>query len=411
MNKRRPILIFLIVLIIEIIVAIIIINNSLSYRQDSVEINRIYNYINTLDDYNTLNYDFEYDYTIVLSDGTIYQQSNMSNSIADAIVHGDTILDIIKDDKLIGHLIINNDMDTIYKHNISLIVGLSIGFLVIDFILVLSYYIYLKRRILDPFKKLESFARSVAFGNLDTPLLMDKGNAFGAFSEAFDILRSELKASREAEAKANESKKELIAKLSHDIKTPVASIMATSELELIKNKDNKSFNIIYSKALQLNSLVNNLFESSIADVSQLDIEVTDIEASRIKDIILASDYKKYANIMDIPDCIIKADELRLAQVIDNIISNSYKYADTKIDISFYFDDKFLVVKIKDYGPGCPNDDLAVIKTKYVRGSNSNGKTGAGLGLYLADDFLTRMGGSLDCLNEDGFLCVIKLLLS
>lgn len=411
MNKRKSIIVFLIVLVIEIIVAIITITTSLSYRQDSVEINRIYNYINTLDNYDDLDYDYKYNYTIVLTDGTIYQNKSMSNSIAEAIVHGDTILDIIKDDKLIGHLIINNDMDKIYNRNMITIVSLSISFLVIDFVLVLIYYIYLKRRILDPFKKLESFARSVAYGNLDTPLLMDKGNVFGAFTESFDILRSELKASKEAEAQANESKKELIAKLSHDIKTPVASIMATSELEIMKNKDNKSFSIIYNKALQLNSLVNNLFESSIEDVSHLDVAVSDIESVHIKDIIYASDYKKYANIAEIPDCIIKADELRFTQVIDNIISNSYKYANTKIDITSYFEDKYLVLKIKDYGPGCPNDDLSLVKSKYIRGSNSKGKSGAGLGLYLADDFITRMGGSLECLNDDGFVCIIKLLLS
>lgn len=411
MNKRKSIILFLIVLAIEITVAIITIGTSISYRQDSVEINRIYNYVNSLDDYNDLDYDYKYNYTIVLLDGAVYQNKAMSESIAEAIVHGDTILDLFKDDTLIGHLIVNNDLDDVYNKNMVTILSLSISFLVIDFILVLLYYIYLKRRILDPFKKLEYFARSVAYGNLDTPLLMDKGNVFGAFTESFDILRSELKASKEAEAKANESKKELIAKLSHDIKTPVASIMATSELELTKNKDNKSFSIIYSKALQLNSLVNNLFESSIVEVSHLDVVVTDIESFKVKDLIHASDYKQSVNDFKMPDCIIRADELRLAQVIDNIISNSYKYADTKIDISSYFEDRYLVIRIKDYGPGCPDEDLALVKTKYSRGSNSKGKTGAGLGLYLADDFITRMGGSLECLNDDGFVCIIKLLLS
>lgn len=408
MNKRKSIIVFLALLILEIIVALISIFNSISYRTDSVEINRIVNYLDTVDDFSKIKDDFRYDYTILLDDGSLYQTNKMSASISEAIVHGDIILDFYKDNKMIGHLIIDNDMDKIYKQNMTVIISLSISFLVIDFIYILIYYFSIKRKIIDPFQRLESFARSIAFGNLDMPLLMDKKNIFGAFTEAFDMLRSELKKSREAEAVANQSKKDLIAKLSHDIKTPVASIMATSELEMMKNKDNKSFGIIYSKAIQLNSLVSNLFESSVSDATELDVYISEIESSKIKEMIESSDYKHYVSLSDIPECIIKADELRLMQVIDNIITNSYKYADTKISIDCSIKDKNFIIKIKDYGPGCNDDELDLIKTKYHRGSNAKGQSGAGLGLYLADDFLSRMGGGLDCLNDDGFVCVISL---
>ena len=84
--------------------------------------------------------------------------------------------------------------------------------------------------LVKPFRKLEGFAERIAGGNLDIPLEMDRQNLFGAFTESFDLMRAELKKARLAEAEANAGKKELVAKLSHDIKTPVASIKAASEV-------------------------------------------------------------------------------------------------------------------------------------------------------------------------------------
>ena len=93
-----------------------------------------------------------------------------------------------------------------------------------------GYFFYIHHVVIRPFWKLKKFAERVADGNLDIPLEMDRKNLFGAFTESFDIMRSELKKARIAEARANAGKKELVAKLSHDIKTPVASIKAASEV-------------------------------------------------------------------------------------------------------------------------------------------------------------------------------------
>ena len=95
-------------------------------------------------------------------------------------------------------------------------------------------FLYLK--LIRPFKNLEKFSMQVAKGNLDFPLPARKHNYFGAFTESFDLMREELKRARESEYKANQSKKELMAELSHDIKTPIATIQATCEVIQIKEK-------------------------------------------------------------------------------------------------------------------------------------------------------------------------------
>ena len=99
-------------------------------------------------------------------------------------------------------------------------------------LLAVIYYLFIR-----PFHVLERFSGDVAKGNLDFSLPMKKRNMFGAFTESFDIMREELKNAREREYQANISKKELVAELSHDIKTPVSTIKATCEVMQITEKN------------------------------------------------------------------------------------------------------------------------------------------------------------------------------
>jgi signal transduction histidine kinase len=115
---------------------------------------------------------------------------------------------------------------------------------------------------------------------------------------------------------------------------------------------------------------------------------------------------------EIPECLILCDKLRLNQIIDNLLGNSYKYAGTKITVSFELGIKYLRIRIKDYGNGIPEEELPHIWGMYYRGKNSEGKEGAGLGLYLTKMFIDKMGGQIDCRNEtDGFLVILDLKLA
>ena len=95
-------------------------------------------------------------------------------------------------------------------------------------------------------------------------------------------MRSELKKARINEKKANDAKKEIVAKLSHDIKTPVASIKSTSEIgyEIAKeNKEKEYFNSINVKADQIKVLVDNLFNSAINEITEIDVNASNYNSS------------------------------------------------------------------------------------------------------------------------------------
>ena len=99
----------------------------------------------------------------------------------------------------------------------------------IVFLFLFAVMGYLYYRILRPFEKLQGFAKNIAQGNFDVPLKYERCNYFGAFTWAFDSMRKEIIKARAAEREAVENNKTVIATLSHDIKTPVASIRAYAE--------------------------------------------------------------------------------------------------------------------------------------------------------------------------------------
>jgi len=271
--------------------------------------------------------------------------------------------------------------------------------------------LYCEYGILRPFRELRRFTRSIAAGDLEFPLPMDKHGAFGVFMESFDIMREELKKARENERAAERSKKELVAQLSHDIKTPVASIKAAAELMLISAEDMSKtrLEMINAKADQINALITDMFHSTLEELQALSVNAAEIHSFDITNCVKAADYKGKVKPFAIPDCIVLADKTRLQQVFDNIIGNSYKYAGSDIELRAYFDKNTLIVEIADFGSGVETDELPLVTNKYYRGKNAAQQSGYGLGLYISKYFAEQMGGGLICENsQNGF--TVKIIL-
>lgn len=354
------------------------------------------------------------DYVVLDMDGTVLYKTKaaLSESINSAVIHRDTILDVQVDDLIVGRIIIYNSSEQIiqvWKRNIIIVLLFCIF---LQGAACTIYFIYLNRTIAVPFQKLKGFAQRIAGGDLDIPLEMDRQNLFGAFTESFDIMRSELKRARMAEAEANESKKELVAKLSHDIKTPVASIKAASEVGMALTDNERlqdNYTQIIHKADQINTLITNLFSATLEELRQLSVTPEDMQSREVKTLLENADYLHRAAIPDIPDCILSADRLRLQQVFDNIFANAYKYAGTDIGVVIYKESSRLAVSIEDHGGGVSAEELPLIKEKFKRGSNAKNIEGAGLGLYISDYFMKEMHGELVIENGEKGLKVTVII--
>lgn len=363
--------------------------------------------------------DSSFDYSVIDTNGNVilYTRDDIAKSISSATSDYDIIRNIEVDGKVSGYLIVHNPKAELEKQTNMKIALFVMSLVLLTVIVSVLYYIYLKRRVLDPFKKLKGFAVRVAGGNLDTPLEMDKGNVFGPFTESFDIMREELKASREREEKAVKSRKELVAQLSHDIKTPVSSIKAmTDVMSLTASEEDKvTINAINAKADQIDSLISNLFHATLEELEQLEVKPEDINSTDIVQMIKDADYQNKIEKLDIKDAVVFADRLRLNQVLNNIIFNSYKYADTGINVTSRFENaglKHLFIEIADKGPGVPEEELEMITQKFKRGSNAGNKDGSGLGLYISDYLMNKMEGSLTVRNTgEGFAVEIGIKIS
>ncbi len=356
-------------------------------------------------------------FTIIDHLGNVIYQTpgNHFIDLNGSIKNRDTFIDLKKNSEIVGKIVIhNNEQELVQQMKSELILSISLIFGLV-MIVSIFYIIYIYRTLLKPFQQLQNFAANVARGNLDIPLNMDKNNYFGAFTESFDIMREELDAARQREYESNRSKKELVASLSHDIKTPVASIKAVSELMLMQTKDHKvikQVNTISSKAEQIDLLVTDMFHATLEELQQLKLTITEVSSEVLVDMIENVNYNHQIIYEPIPPCIILTDPLRMQQVMDNIISNSYKYAGTKVMIKTQINEGYLELHIIDSGPGMSEEELPLLFNKYYRGKNVEGKNGSGLGLFISKYFMENMFGQISCSNrKDGFTIVLKIKLA
>ena len=148
------------------------------------------------------------------------------------------------------------------------------------------------------------------------------------------------------------------------------------------------------KADQINILVTNLFSATLEELQELTVTPSDMNSRELRILLENADYLHRAALPDLPDCLLFADRLRLQEVFDNIFANSYKYADTKIDVTVEMQEGHLAVCLEDSGGGVDEQELPHLKEKFQRGGSAEGIEGAGLGLYIADHCMREMGGRL-----------------
>ena len=413
MRAKWLFVIIIAMFITGVVLAMLVMETTVDSKVDIVAVNKVLKTIEShwghieQGDYSNINQQFA-----VLDDNgvVLYQTAEeLSTTINDAIRNRDTIIDVMKKDSLVGKLIIHNDNKEVVQHMKSQLVIIIVLTFTTLIVLCILYILFLNHTVFKPFRKLQSFAVNVARGNLDLPLTMDKNNPFGAFTESFDIMREELATARQSEYVANRSKKELVASLSHDIKTPVASIKAVSELMLMRATEDKvikQLNTIYMKAEQINLLVTDMFHATLEELQELKVTVTEELSHVLNDIITNVNYDDQISWDPIPECIILTDVTRLQQVFDNILSNSYKYAGTVVTITSLVTHTHLELRIMDYGSGINGDELPLVFNKFYRGNNAEGKSGSGLGLFISKYLMQNMQSDIECHNRDDGLTVI-----
>ena len=210
--------------------------------------------------------------------------------------------------------------------------------------------------------------------------------------------------------KLDNMQKELVADVSHELKTPITSIMGYADTllegEYDKETQDKFLNVIATEARRMAKLVTDLLTLSRYDSNKKN---TQKESFDLGDLVkkcqdkLAIEIKKKEHTVncfvtaDVPP--VYADKYDIERVILNILSNSIKYTqnggEIKIYVGFVYNDAY--IKIFDNGIGIPEDDLSRIFERFYRVDKARTREmgGTGLGLSIAKEILDKNGGSID----------------
>lgn len=223
----------------------------------------------------------------------------------------------------------------------------------------------------------------------------------------------------------NNMRKEFVADVSHELKTPITSIMGYADTllegEYEKEIQDKFLNVIASEARRMAKLVSDLLTLSRYDNSQTRVEKTEFDLGELVKKCqdkLAIEIKKKGHEVncfvtaDVP--LVYADKGDVERVVLNILSNSIKYTQDNGKISIYvgfvYNDAY--IKILDNGIGIPEEDLSKIFERFYRVDKARTREmgGTGLGLSIAKDLLDKNGGSIDIKSivGEGTEVVIKV---
>ena len=350
-------------------------------------------------------------------DGFCVYPEGCTKTLTDVRSEGSQSLAVTDNDRFLGTVTIPNAASDQYNRAFNCLFITAVIIYLVMIAMAIIYYIYIRKNVLEPFRKMKEFAGRVAYGDLDSPLEMEKSNMFGAFTESFDIMREELKASKARENELKRKEKELVAQLSHDLKTPITGINTICDVMSVRTEDEYmrgKIEGIQSKTEQMENLVNDLLTSTLDDIGEMTVKCTDENSNVLHDIVMASDPRGFTHEEKIPGCMIRIDAKRMSQIIGNIIANSYKYAGTDIDISYTINGDYLNMTIADHGKGVPADELDLITNKFYRGKDAKDSDieGSGLGLYIASALMARMNGELVCSSKgDGLTVTLMILLS
>jgi signal transduction histidine kinase len=283
-----------------------------------------------------------------------------------------------------------------------LVVGGAILFLLLFFVLSSKMIRYLG--------EIMRGLQEIAKGNLTHEIAAKSNDELGLLAETINGMTKQLKKSIEEERNAERSKNELITGVSHDLRTPLTSILGY--LELIENdryKDEVELryysNIAFEKAKRLKKLIDDLFEyTSIHDKGPM-LEMKKININGLlKQLaeefvpILAKAGMSYRINADEETLYVHADGSHLMRAYENIISNAVRYGreGKYVDIRIGKSGGEAVIEVANFGEPIPARDLPHIFDRFYRAekSRSSQSGGSGLGLAITKSILELNGGKI-----------------
>ncbi len=283
---------------------------------------------------------------------------------------------------------------------------ISCGVLIAILAVVLISSNYYLRSIMHPVAEITEKAKLIAGGGYGVQIKTPYQDEIGELADTINEMSSKIAQNEKMQA-------EFISQLSHELRTPLTVINGWSETLLAdENMDletRQGMKIISSEAKRLTEMVMDLLDFTRMQDGRMTLAVisTDIRTEYEDTVFmystrLAQDgitLELLDNDEEIP--VIPCDPQRMRQVFLNILDNAAKHGGEgkRIETEMRFEDDQVVVRIRDFGPGIPEDELPLVKKKFYKGSSS--VRGTGIGLAVCDEIVEMHGGTLTLENAPG----------
>lgn len=279
-------------------------------------------------------------------------------------------------------------------------------------VMVNSLYI---QSILKPITDISEKAKRIAAGAYGIQIQTKYQDEIGELADTINELSAKINQNEKMQA-------EFISSLSHELRTPLTAITGWSETligdESLDAETQRGMKIILREAKRLTEMVVDLLDFTRIQDGQmtLNVEPTDIRGefedtvfmygSRLAQEGLSLNYLDTDD--EIPE--ITCDPKRMRQVFLNVLDNAAKHGGEgkQIEASIGYEKKYVVVRIRDYGPGIPDDEIPLVKKKFYKGSSK--ARGTGIGLAVCEEIVQMHGGKLILSNAEGGGTLVTILL-
>lgn len=272
----------------------------------------------------------------------------------------------------------------------------------------------------EDYEELLILTKDIACGNLDQDIMKADVGIYEEIQRQLHSIQQAYKKSIEDEIKSQKMKSDLISNVSHDLKTPLTSII--TYVELLKNTETsdeakKYIDTISRKSERLKILIDDMFEISKAQSGNLSLEINDIDIVSLmkQSIFEVSDRLTDRGIMlktNFPEekLILSLDGEKTYRTFENLLVNIAKYSakNSRAYVDIKNEEKYVEVIFKNISETEIDFDAQDILERFRRGDKSRNTEGSGLGLSIAKGYIEIQGGELDIqLDGDLFKSVIR----
>ncbi|MDR1802420.1 MAG: HAMP domain-containing histidine kinase [Treponema sp.] len=280
-------------------------------------------------------------------------------------------------------------------------------------------------KITGPLDILSVGVREIQENNFAYRIEYNGNDEFRPVCEAFNHMAARLEASTEQRLKDEANRRELLAGISHDLRTPLTAINGyldglESGVASTPEMREKYIGTIKNNTASMKHIIEQLFLFSKLDMDEFSFSPRRFDIMRaLSDMIeeLAEEYAMKGLVIKIAgspeNVFVRADAAQLRRVLVNILENSAKYKEKetgRVEISASIDNDFVRLVFADDGPGVSPEALPKLFNVFYRADPSRHTKGSGLGLAISAKVIERSGGTISAANGDsgGFVVVIRL---